>query len=279
MRTILTIARLTVHEASRKRVLLAALLLGAAFVAVYATGFHFIAKGLAGETGAAALAERRFTFTMFTLAGLYAANFLGVMAAVLLPIDTLSGEIASGVAQTLAARPIRRSEILLGKWSAYVLVVVSYLMLLAAGVLLVAAIVAGYVPPHIVRGLALMALEVVLLTTLSIAGGSRLVTVTNGMLAFGLYALAFIGGWVEQIGALTHNTAARDVGTIASLVMPTESLWQLAAHEMQPALFAQMHLTPFSPASVPSPAMVGWALGWAAAVLLLALRGFSKRPL
>ena len=48
---------------------------------------------------------------------------------------------------------------------------------------------------------------------------------------------------------------------------------------MQPALFAQMHLTPFSPASVPSPAMVGWAAGWAAVVLLIALRGFSQRPL
>jgi Cu-processing system permease protein len=279
VRAILTIGRLTVHEAARKRVLLAALLLGVAFIAVYATGYHFIVKGLAGQTGAAGLAARRFTLTMFTLAGLYAVNFLGAMAAVLLPIDTLSGENASGVAQTLASRPIRRSEILLGKWAAYVLVVVSYLVLLAAGVLLVAAWTAGYVPPHVGRGLALMALEVVLLATLSIAGGARLATVTNGMLAFGLYALAFIGGWVEQIGALTQNTAARDVGTIASLVMPTESLWQLAAHEMQPAFFAQMHLTPFSPASVPSPAMVGWALGWAVVVLLLALRGFAKRPL
>ena len=99
------------------------------------------------------------------------------------------------------------------------------------------------------------------------------------MLAFGLYGLAFIGGWVEQIGAITHNTAARDVGTIASLVMPTESLWQLAAHEMQPSLLAQMHLTPFSPASVPSAAMVAWAGAWTLVVLAWALRGFAKRPL
>ena len=71
-------------------------------MALYAIGFHFIVKGLAGRTGPMAAAQRSFSVAFFTLAGLYAVNFLSAMAAVLLPIDTLSGEIASGVAQTLA---------------------------------------------------------------------------------------------------------------------------------------------------------------------------------
>lgn len=279
MRALLTVARLTLHEAARKRVLLAAVLLGVAFVTLYAVGFHYIVKGFAGHTGAADVAQAHFTVSFFTLAGLYAVNFLSVMAAVLLPIDTLSGEIASGVAQTLATRPIRRSEILLGKWIAYAGVVVVYQLLLAGGVVAVAAATAGYVPPHLPAGLPLLSLEALALVTLSIGGGARLSTVTNGILAFGLYGLAFTGGWVEQIGALTHNTAARDVGTLASLVMPTEALWQRAAHEMQPAAFAQLHLTPFSPASVPSTMMVAWAGAWTLAVLAWALRGFARRPL
>jgi len=40
-----------------------------------------------------------------------------VITAVLLPVDTLSGEIASGVIQTLAAKPIRRGEIVLANGS------------------------------------------------------------------------------------------------------------------------------------------------------------------
>ncbi len=279
MGRLLTIAHLTLHEAARKRVLLAALLLGAAFVVLDAIGFHFIVRGFRGHTGALEAAQARFACAMFTLAGLYAVNFLAAMAGVLLPIDTLSGEIGSGVMQTLASKPVRRVEIVLGKWLAYAAVVVAYLLLLAGGVLLVARLVAHYVPPGVERGLPLMALEAVALVTLSIAGGARLATVTNGMLAFGLYGLAFIGGWVEQIGALAHNDAARDVGTVASLVMPTESLWQLAAHHMQPTLFAQAFAGPFSPASVPSGAMVAWAGAWTLAVLATALRAFAKRPL
>src|SRR5947207_1000331 len=82
-------------------------------------------------------------------------------------------------------------------------------------------------------------------------------------LAFDLYGLAFIGSWVEQVGALTNNHAAENVGTVASLIMSTEALWQRAAYFMQPTIMRDLHLTPFSPASLPSVAMVWWAVGYA----------------
>lgn len=279
MTGLLTITRLTLHEAARKRVLLAALLLGLAFVTLYAVGFHFIARNLLGRVGAREVAQARLTFALFTLAGMYAVHFLSAMAAVLLPIDTLSGEIDSGVMQTLASKPVRREAIVLGKWLAYALVVVAYQMLIAGGVLLVARWIPHYAPPGLARALPLLALEAVALVTLSIAGGTRLGTVTNGMLAFGLFGLAFLGGWVEQIGAFSHNDATRHVGTAVSLLVPTDAMWQLAAYSLQPLAIAQLAVTPFTPASIPSPAMVVWACGWTLLVLVLGLRGFANRPL
>jgi hypothetical protein len=92
--------------------------------------------------------------------------------------------------------------------------------------------------------------------------------------------VAFIGNWVEQIGAFAGNDTARYVGTVASLVMPSESLWQLAAWHMQPAIMRQLQLGgPFSPASVPSPALVWWAVGYVAALVLSAIATFRKRGL
>ena len=274
----LVIAHLTLHEALRRRVLVAALLGGAAFLVLYAVGFHFVARDLHRSTRMT-LIEQRVALSMFSLAGLFAANLLGVMSAVLLPVDALSGEIASGSIQTLAAKPIRRAEIVLGKWLAHSLVVTGYVGLLAGGVLLVARAIGHFSPPHLGRGLPLMLLEVVLLVSVSIAGGARLGTVTNGMVAFGLYGLAFIGNWVEQIGAFADNAAARNVGTIASLVMPAEALWQRAAWTMQPTIMRELHATPFSPVSVASQAMVVWAAAYAALALLLAVRGFGRRGL
>lgn len=278
MRALLTVTHLTLHEAGRRRILLAALVCGLAFVALFATGFHFVVRDMPARAASNPL-QRRMLLTFFTLAGLYGANFLAVMTAVLLPVDTLSGEIDSGVMQTLASKPVRRSEILLGKWLAFALLALGYLALLAGGVLLASKLESGAFPPHIERGLPLMALEIVLLVTLSIAGGTRFSTVTNGVVVFGLYGLAFIGSWVEQIGTMAGNHAARDIGTAASLIMPSESLWQLAAHHMQPGIMRDLALTPFSPASVPSPAMVAWAGGYTLVALLLAIAWFRKRAL
>lgn len=279
MSRVLTIAWLTLHEAARKRVLLAALLLGLAFVAVDGVGFHFLGRDAAHKIGLEGQAIARLQFAIFTIASLYAVHFLAAMAAVMLPIDTLSGEIGSGVMQTVASKPVRRSQIVLGKWLAYVLVTIAYQMLVAGGVLLVARTIAHYTPPGLAQGLPLMMLEATALVTLSIAGGTRLGTVTNGMLAFGMFGLAFIGGWIEQIGSFAHNEAARHMGTAVSLVMPTDSMWQLAAYKLQPVNISQLAIAPFTPASVPSPAMIAWAVGWTLVVLASALRGFAKRPL
>jgi ABC-type transport system involved in multi-copper enzyme maturation permease subunit len=213
------------------------------------------------------------------MAGLYAVNFLMIMTAVLLPVDTLSGEIASGVMQTVASKPVRRSEIVLGKWLGHGIVLAGYLLLMAGGVLVIGRAISGVTPPHVTRGIPLMLLEGFVLMTISIAGGARLSTITNGIVAFGLYGLAFVGSWVEQIGTLAGNDAAREIGTAASLLMPSEALWQLAAWHMQPPLMRELHLTPFSPASVPNLAMVMWAGGYVIVTLLVGLRGFSKRGL
>ena len=273
-----TVTRLTLHEALRRRILTAALIAGAAFLALYGFGFFMIVRENAHQANMTLL-ERRIMFNALTLAGLYAANLLTVMAAVLLPVDTLSGEMTSGVIQTIAVRPIRRRDIVLGKWLGHGIVLAAYALLLAGGVLTITSSIAHFLPPRIERGLPLVFLEGMILLTVSIAGGTRLSTVTNGMLAFGLFGLAFIGNWVEQIGTYAGNHAAQQVGTVASLIMPSESIWQLAASQMQPTVMRELGNSPFSPVSVPSVAMVVWAVGYILVVLAIGVRSFGRRAL
>jgi Cu-processing system permease protein len=274
----LIVTGLTLREAARRKILLAALIAGGAFLALYGLGLFFVVRD-ADANATMTLVERRVMLNVLTLAGLYAATLLTVMSAVLLPVDTLSGEISSGVIQTIAVRPVPRRDIVLGKWFGYWLVMGAYLLLLAGGVLAITTVLAHFTPPRIERGLPLILLEGTVLLSLSIAGGSRLSTVTNGMLAFGLFGLAFIGNWVEQIGTMADNAAAQQVGTVASLLMPGESLWQLAASQMQPSILRDLGASPFSPLSVPSLAMVYWAVGYIAVALLLGVRWFGKRAL
>jgi ABC-type transport system involved in multi-copper enzyme maturation permease subunit len=278
MKALITIVHLTLHEAGRRRVLTATMIGAAAFLVLYGIGFHFIARHVSHEVGMTAL-HRRMLFNFLTLAGLYATHFLTIMTAVLLPVDTLSGEIASGVVQTVASKPVWRSSIVLGKWLAYSIVAVSYFLVVAGGVLLIARTIGQFAPPGLSRGLPLMALEATVFVSLSIAGGARLATVTNGVLVFGLYGLAFIGGWVEQVGSIAGNVAAQNVGTVASLLMPTEALWQRAAFFMQPSVMRDLNWTPFSSGSQPSVAMVWWAVLYASLALFWGIQGFRNRAL
>jgi ABC-type transport system involved in multi-copper enzyme maturation permease subunit len=278
MSGVLEIARITLHEAARRRILLATALFGIVGLTLFAVGLHYVHREITGQDGIVAVRER-IALYMLVMAGLYAVNFLQIMTAVLVPVDSVSGEIASGVMQTVASKPVRRSEILLGKWLGFAVIVAGYLTLMGGGVIVIGRLVAGVTPPGLHIGLPLMLLEGLLLMTLSIAGGARFSTVTNGVVVFGLFGLAFIGGWVEQIGTFAGNDAARTIGTIASLIMPSESLWQLAAYHMQPGVARELSLTPFSPASVPTPAMVVWAVGYLGVALGVGLAAFRRRPL
>ncbi len=297
MSVALTIAGVTLREASRRRLVLAGVLLGTAFVLLYATAFWLVLRNApCGQrirpcSTPFQLVQYRTALNILTLAGLYVANLLTLATAVLLPVDTLAGEISSGVAETLASKPIRRADIVLGKWTAYFILVVGYLCLTSGGTLGavwgVTRVVAGgpgFVVPGAARGLPIMLLASTVMLTVSIAGGTRLSTVTNGMVAFGIFGLGFLGGWLEQIGEFVVQTplareAIRDVGTVVSLVTPADALWRLAASHMMPPIARDLPMTPFSSLYPPSGAMVVWALGYVAVALVVALRRFARRAL
>lgn len=274
MQRILTIAHLTFLEARRRKIVTAALLGALLFLAVYGTALYFVAPKIA-----LAGLERTGVLTLATQGGLYVANFLTIAAAVLLPLDTLSGEIGSGVMQTLASKPIRRAEILLGKWLAFVGMVAIYLALTAGGVLVIVRAILGFTPPDVAVGLPLLLLGAVLMVTVAIAGGTRLTTVTNGIVAFAFYGVAFIGGWVEQIGTFAAADSARYIGTAISLVSPVDALWRRAVFELQPPIMHGVPFGPFALGSVPTDAMIAWAGGFLVVLLLVALRLFQRRPL
>jgi ABC-type transport system involved in multi-copper enzyme maturation permease subunit len=279
IRAALIVAALTFHEARRRRLLWVVLVLGGAFLLCFGTGLHFIAAEIRSQAHRGPAGADKMALNFIVMAALYAVNFLIVMVSVLVPIETLSGEIASGAIETLATKPVPRAAIVIGKWLGCWGLVAMYVALLAGGVLLVSKVVGRFTPPGIGIGLPLMLLEAGVLLTISMAAGTRLAGLSNGATAFGLYGLAFLGGWIEQAGTILGNAAARYIGILASLLVPSESLWQLAAYHMQHPLMRDLQMTPFSPASVPSLSMVGWACGYIALVLALTVRLFGRRDL
>jgi Cu-processing system permease protein len=215
---------------------------------------------------------------MIMLVGFMAANFLSVMFAILLPVDTLSGEIDSGVVQTIASKPIDRAQIVLGKWAGHLVLALAYLLLVTVGILLVMRAAAGFVPGGVLHAIPLLMLEITISLTVAVAGGARFSTVTNAITALGLYGVAFIGGFVEQIGVFVGITSLKTLGVVVSLISPADSMWRLAAHHLQPEILRGSGGLALS-GSVPTPLMVWWAAGFTVLTLLYAIRTFRRRAL
>ncbi|MBN1145800.1 MAG: ABC transporter permease [Anaerolineales bacterium] len=281
--SIAVIAHLTFKEAARRKILLAALLLGLLFLAIYGLGFHFIMVEIEKELDNLRVIELNQIRNFLLMAGMYVVNFLTAMMTVLTSVDTLSGEINSGAMHTLVSKPIRRWQIVLGKWLGFAGMVTLYLLLMGGGVMGLVYLRSGYSAPHPIQGLALVWLNALALLSISLLGGAVLSTLANGVLVFGLFGVAFIGGWIEQIGSFIPDVAASqtaiNIGVITSLIMPSEALWRRAAHEMQSPLISALGISPFSSGVYPSGLMIAYAVLYLLAALALAMRLFGRRDL
>ncbi len=279
MKSVLEIARLTFLEARMRKMLWAIVLLGIAFLALYAVGFHLIYADLRSHMSSAARLLEPVNF--FVLAGLYAINFLVVMLAVLISVDTIAGEIASGAIQTIVTKPLPRGAVVAGKWLGLALMLTVFTVTMCAALMGIVKLEADYTVRNPVQAIGLIVLEGLVVLTLSILGGTRLSTLTNGVVVFMLYGLAFIAGWIEQIGSMMRSEAAVNIGILVSLLMPSEAMWKRAAYLLQPPFLRELGLdaTPFGAASAPSEAMVVYAVLYTALALWLAIREFSRRDL
>jgi ABC-type transport system involved in multi-copper enzyme maturation permease subunit len=278
-----TIALLTFREASRRKILLAALVLGLVFLLIYALGFHYITIEIEKNSTSIRLIELNEMRNFMLMAGMYVVNFLAAIMTVLTSVDTLSGEIASGTIHTLVSKPVRRWEVVLGKWLGFAVMITLYLLLMGGGVMGFIYLRSGYIAPHPLTALALIWLNDLVLLSVSLLGGAVLSTLANGVLVFGLYGIAFIGGWIEQIGSFMRDASAGqtavNIGVITSLIMPSEALWKRAAHELQSALVAALGFSPFSSSTYPSTIMLVYAILYAAIAFWLAVHQFNRRDL
>lgn len=280
MRVVWILTRLTFREAVRRRIVLAALLLGVGFLIVFSLGFHMITGQsiqLGGADSNPLVQTESYNFLL--LAGLYAITFLLIALGALLAADTLAGEISSGTVQTVVTKPLDRFQVVLGKWFGFAGLLGLYLVLMAGGVIISVWLQSRYLAPHLLVGLGLIYLESLLIMSVSLMCSSRLSALATGAVVFGLYGLAFIGGWIEQIGSFLHNSTAVYIGIVTSLIIPSETLWRRAAFEMQSPLAGLLGMSPFGTISVPSPLSIIYAILYIMIALGFTLYTFSRRDL
>ena len=118
---VLTIARLTILEASRRKLLLALGVLTLAVIMLTSWGFSRLPT-----MNNVTPAEVRLAASQLTI--LMAFMFSGVLAlgSTLVAAPSIASDIESGIALAILPRPIRRSQLLMGKWLGLAFLVTLY---------------------------------------------------------------------------------------------------------------------------------------------------------
>src|SRR5437660_1984465 len=291
-RYVLEIARFTLLEAVSRRLVLAGVLISLGYIALFALGFHFAYdKATENSTTPEAQLSLGVAFATLTLFGVYVVNYLASFLALFLSVAAISGEVDSGTLHAVLARPLRRSEFVVGRWLGYAVMLAAYIVAMTGLVLLIARLIAGYEVPDPLPALLLMLLEGVLLLTLSLFGSTLMPTLANGVVVFTLLGLAWLAGIIEFVGRLlasapnsTGSDALLNIGTAVSLILPSDALWRGASYYLEsPSMLAVLGVArggiPFFSSTPPAPALVLWSLGYVVVILAGAVLAFRRRDL
>lgn len=278
------VTRYTLQEVTRKRLLLAVVILTIAFIAIYGIGSHLLAGEIARGSARGANPVLPFIAGLMTVMAFYIVSFLGGLLAVFVSIGALSGELETGTILALAARPVRRWEIVAGKWLALAMLIGGYLAVVSAGVLVIGQLTTGYFPPEPGPAIALILCQALVLLSLAILGSTIFSTLTNGAVTFMLFGVAWVGGLVESFGTIFDNQSMINAGIVSSLIVPSDALWRGASFHLQPvALIAAQNMSPaanpFTSATPIAAPMVVYSVMYLAACLILAVRRFGSRDL
>ena len=280
MPPVLVVARLTVQEASRRRLLLALVILTLIVVGFSAWGFHKITE-LAQAGEAQLISSQLLIVVTFMFSGVLA------LSAAVVAGPLISSEVESGLLLAVLARPVRRSEVVIGKWLGLGVLVAIYAG--GAGLLEMLAVdwATGYVPPHPIQLIVYVAVEGLALLSLGLVLSTRLSGITGGVIALVAWLMGWIGGVVGGFGAALQNDAVEDIGIISRLILPSDGLWRGAVFAMEPdAVLAQLRLggtlaraNPFAAVDPPPIAFLAWVAVWFATMLALSIWSFRTREI
>jgi ABC-type transport system involved in multi-copper enzyme maturation permease subunit len=279
VKTALTIAALTLREASRRRVLLALGAMTLLLLALSAWGFSRLAEQslTSGET--------RLTASILLNLVMFGFSLIAALGTAFLAGPTLAGETESGIALTVLARPIRRSSFLAGKWLGLVAFGSGFVVVAGLAQLLVVKATVDYWPPSPVRALALLAAQTMVLLTLAVLLSTAVSPMASGVVAVGLFGTTWVAGVVGGIGASLDNDAVARVGSVSRMLLPTDGLWRGAMNAFQdPTALVQFggdgsEAFPFLSASPLTAAYLAWAVVWIAMVWGLAAASFTRKDL
>jgi Cu-processing system permease protein len=272
--------RLTLREAVRSRLLLIGLVLTLLYVGLVAFGVHTLAEHSANAIAALT------TGAGLELVAFFFGSFILALLAVFVAGHSTRQETDNGLLLAILSKPIRRIDVLAGRWLGSAILLAAWVALFTAGVVGAVDWGVGFVPPAPAQAAGLMLLEALVVLSLRLLFGTFLGTLASGIVPLLLWGLARIGGLVETIGHTLSITTMVNAGIVTSLIIPTDVLSRGASYFLLPEILSlggedlaasAARGNPFASIAPIAGPMLIWAVLYVAAAFAVSARLFSRR--
>ena len=285
-RLVLVIAGLTLREIARRRILW--VLLGLSVVSVVLVGWgvdRLVA--LAREEGVSEF-EVRIGVSQVLILIAFMFSFVLAMSAAFLAAPAIASDVETGTVHAMLARPLRRADLVIGRWLGLSIVVAGYTVVSGLLAVAVVGLVSGHVPPSPGVAVAFLAFQSVTVLTLALALGTRLPSIAAGAITVVLFGLGWFAGVLGNIAVAFEAAPLQRLGEIVRILLPTDGLWRGVIYGLEPPIVLLrtageggegLRSNPFFADAPPPMAFTAWAVVWVVLVLLAGIALFRRREL
>jgi ABC-2 type transport system permease protein len=215
-------------------------------------------------------------------------SFVLAMTAAFLGAPAIAADLESGVAHAVLARPIRRADLVIGRWIGLVAIVGAYTA--ASGLLEIAAVrwVTGYAPHEPLSAVAYLAAQAVVLLTLALLCSTRLPAIAAGAICVVVYGLGWMAGVFAGIGRVFDAGPLVAAAEASRWLLPSDGLWRGTIYSLEPPIVVTVAVgrggpaaeaNPFFAAAPPALPFLAWSAAWIVVVLVLAVISLERRDL
>lgn len=232
---VLAVARFTLREALHGRSFVVGGLLSLVWLAVPALlGWAFFSnlaafgESFGGGVEGAAFARQVATYIVVGTA-IGGLSFIAVLVTVFLGSGSISGEIQRGTILAVAARPIARPELVIGKIVGILVVGIALFTVTAAASIVVAGLLTGVWIEHAARAILLLDLNLAVMAAVSIAVSARLSPLVATVIVLATYFGITNLDKLYLLGLVADNGALQQAAVWGRLALPVGEVSDVAA--------------------------------------------------
>jgi len=284
MGDVLIVAGQALRESLRRRVFAVVVVMTLGFGALYAWGASELFADVSG------FAFNEFDLDPVALAGatllglaMFGTLFLGAVLAIFLSLGAVRGDAERGLLQPLIVRPLGRRQYLAGRLLAAGAVAAIYVALVYAGAVVLTGLIGGWWPADPLGVGVRLALAVVVVAALSLAGSIFLSATANGIAGLMAFGAGLLAGLLGSIGDALDSGTLQSIANTASWALPFEGLYRdalrLLVADVPGVTGAIVQLGPLGGSHDAGPLLVPYAVAYVLVVAVLGAAAFARRDL